>query len=85
MAVGSAVLGVAIVIALLVVRAAVHELRAPGSGARRWAFLRDARACAVGAFAGLVLGAVGWASTGPASIPWAVLAGLLVAGLAARP
>ncbi|WP_329113323.1 hypothetical protein [Streptomyces sp. NBC_01353] len=82
---GSAVLGVAIVIALLVIRTAVHELRVPGSGARQWAFLGEPRALAVGAFAGLLLGAIGWASIGPASMPWAVLAGLLVAGLAARP
>ncbi|MFJ8079268.1 hypothetical protein ACIQ6Y_01385 [Streptomyces sp. NPDC096205] len=76
---GPAVLAVSIVLALLVIRTAVHELKAPGAGRREWAFLRDTRALTAGlATAGLFV-ALGWTLSGPGSLPWAVLAGLLVA------
>ncbi|MCX5588972.1 hypothetical protein [Streptomyces erythrochromogenes] len=75
------VLTVAIIVAALVIRTAVAELRAPGSARRQWAFLTDRRAWAVAAGTALVLGAFGWATAGPAAALWAALAGLLVASL----
>ncbi|WP_031151769.1 hypothetical protein OHA91_37045 [Streptomyces erythrochromogenes] len=75
------VLTVAIIVAALVIRTAVAELRAPGSARRQWAFLTDRRAWAVAAGAALVLGAFGWATAGPTAALWAALAGLLVASL----
>lgn len=69
-------------IALLVVRTAVYELREPDSGRRQWDFLRDRRALAAGATTALVLGLVGWTAAGTPRLPWAVLAGALVAAVA---
>ncbi|OLZ67041.1 hypothetical protein AVW11_14300 [Streptomyces amritsarensis] len=74
-------LTVAIIVAALVVRTAVAELRAPGSGRRQWAFLTDRRAWAIGAGTAVVLGVFGWATAGPTAALWAALAGLLVASL----
>ncbi|MFJ3921758.1 hypothetical protein [Streptomyces sp. NPDC090022] len=76
---GAALLGTAIVIAALVIRTAVAELRKPGAGRRQWDFLRDRRALAAGAGTGVVLALIAWRSAGPASLPWALLAGVLVA------
>ncbi|WP_406082438.1 hypothetical protein OG468_35445 [Streptomyces zaomyceticus] len=73
----TALLGAAVVLAILVIRTAVQELREPGSARREWACLRNRRAVVLGAATVLVLGAVGWAFTGPAAVPWAALAGLL--------
>ncbi|MBT2479739.1 hypothetical protein [Streptomyces sp. ISL-94] len=72
-------LSIAIVIAALVIKTAVAEIRVPGSGRRQWASLTDRRAVATGAAVGLALGLLGWAAAGPAAAAWAVLAGLLVA------
>ncbi|CAM5264849.1 hypothetical protein [Streptomyces narbonensis] len=73
----TALLGAAVVLAILVIRTAVQELREPGSARREWACLRDRRSLVIGTATVLVLGAVGWTFTGPAAVPWAVLAGLL--------
>ncbi|CUM36799.1 hypothetical protein BN2537_2563 [Streptomyces venezuelae] len=73
----TALLGAAVILALLVIRTAVQELREPGSARREWACLRDRRAVVLGTVTVLVLGAVGWTFTGPAALPWAALAGLL--------
>ncbi|MEU7601894.1 hypothetical protein AB0B78_31950 [Streptomyces sp. NPDC040724] len=72
-------LSIAIVMAALVIRTAVAEIREPGSGRRQWAFLTDRRAMATGAAVGLALGVLGWAAAGPVAAAWAVLAGVLVA------
>ncbi|MFF5701032.1 hypothetical protein ACFY7H_00720 [Streptomyces sp. NPDC012794] len=74
-------LSIAVVLAAWVIRTAVAELRVPGGGRAQWAFLTDRRALATGALAALLLGLVGWATTGPAAAAWAALAGLLIASL----
>ncbi|MFE7095435.1 hypothetical protein [Streptomyces erythrochromogenes] len=74
-------LTVAIILAALVIRTAVAELRAPGSARRQWAFLTDRRAWAAGVGTALALGALGWATAGPTAAIWAALAGLLAASL----
>ncbi|MFD7324439.1 hypothetical protein ACFV9D_25655 [Streptomyces sp. NPDC059875] len=71
--------------AALVCRAAVLELREPGTGRRAWAFATDRRALGAGLGAALALGAVGWATVGGAEVVvWAGLAGVLVASLTAE-
>ncbi|MFB7256249.1 hypothetical protein [Streptomyces nojiriensis] len=74
-------LTVAIVVAALVIRTAVAEIRVPGSGRRQWAFLTDRRAWAIGTGTAVALGVVGWATAGPTAAVWAAVAGLLVASL----
>ncbi|MER6996634.1 hypothetical protein [Streptomyces sp. NPDC000410] len=74
---GPALLGTAVVVALLIIRTAVREMREPGSARREWSALRQRRVLATAAATAVVLGAVGWAYSGPAAVPWAVLAGLL--------
>lgn len=76
---GPALLGTAVVVAILIIRTAVREMREPGSARREWSVLRQRRVLAAGAGTALVLGAVGWAYSGAAVVPWAVLAGLLAA------
>ncbi|MCB5166961.1 hypothetical protein LG634_19205 [Streptomyces bambusae] len=75
---GATLLAMAVVIAALVIRTAVAELRDPGAGRRQWRFLRDPRALAAGACVTLVLALAGWRSGGLPALPWAVLAGALV-------
>ncbi|MGW7327863.1 hypothetical protein ACWGIU_04435 [Streptomyces sp. NPDC054840] len=72
-------LSIAMVVAALVIRTAVAEMRRPGSGRRQWKFLTDPRALANGALTALLLGPLGWATAGPVAAAWAVLAGALVA------
>ncbi|UUN25655.1 hypothetical protein [Streptomyces sp. FIT100] len=74
-----ALLTVAVVIAALVVRTAITELREPGSARRQWADAGSPRAIGVGAGSGAALGLIGWQSSGYAALAWAVLAGILVA------
>lgn len=76
---GTTLLGLAIVVAALVIRTAVTELREPGAGSRQWRFLRDRRALGVGAAVAFVLALVGWRSAGAPTLPWTLLAGVLVA------
>ncbi|MCY0933890.1 hypothetical protein [Streptomyces sp. H34-S4] len=76
---GATLLGLAIVIAALVIRTAVTEMRDPGGGRRQWLFLRDRRALGVGAAVAFALALVGWQSAGALALPWAFLAGVLVA------
>ncbi|MGW6563920.1 hypothetical protein [Streptomyces sp. NPDC054975] len=76
---GPALLGTAVVLAILVIRTAIREMREPGSARLEWSALRRQRSLAVAAATALVLGTVGWAYSGPAAVPWAVLAGLLAA------
>ncbi|MGC0328021.1 hypothetical protein RKD23_001011 [Streptomyces sp. SAI-170] len=77
--IGPATLAVSVVLALLVIRTAVAELKDPGTARREWAFLRHARALATGLTALTLFAVLGWAISGPASLPWAALVGLLVA------
>ncbi|MEV6578640.1 hypothetical protein AB0M92_10835 [Streptomyces sp. NPDC051582] len=76
---GATLLVAAMVIAALVVRTALAELREPGSGRRQWMFLTDRRAVSAGALIALVLGLLGWRQAGVEGLVWAGLAGILVA------
>ncbi|MCX4717752.1 hypothetical protein ACFWB2_39625 [Streptomyces virginiae] len=76
---GTTLVVAAIVIAAVVVRTAVAELREPGSGRRQWSFLTDSRALTAGAITALVLGLLGWRHAGGEGVVWAGLAGILVA------
>lgn len=77
----ASVLTVAIVVAALVIRTAIAELRKPGSARKQWAFATNPHALGIGMVAALVLGIIGWQSTGYAAVAWAVLAGALVASI----
>lgn len=69
------------VIAMLVIRTALVEIRRPGSARRQWAFLTNRQAVTAGATVILLLSAVGWRTAGFVSAAWALLAGALVAHL----
>ncbi|MFC5219930.1 hypothetical protein [Streptomyces coerulescens] len=73
-----------ILIAVLVIRTAVMQLRDPGSARREWAFVRDGVALAGGALTALVVGALGWSYGAYGVVAWALLAGLLVAQVMGR-
>ncbi|MFJ6784726.1 hypothetical protein [Streptomyces yangpuensis] len=76
---GPTLLTLAVIIAALIIRTAVSELRHPGTGSAQWAFLRDGRAVRTGAVAACVLGLFGWFQAGPEGLVWALVAGVLVA------
>ncbi|MET9953829.1 hypothetical protein ABZ135_20050 [Streptomyces sp. NPDC006339] len=80
-AAGPALLGATVVLALLVIRTAVRETKQPGSARQEWAFLRDGRSLVLLLGAAATLGTLGWILSGPASLPWAGLAALLVASV----
>ncbi|WP_432076207.1 hypothetical protein [Streptomyces wuyuanensis] len=75
----ASVLTVAIVIAALVIRTALAEMRRPGSARTQWAVATNARALTAGALTTAVLGLIGMQSYGYGAAAWAVLAGALVA------
>lgn len=80
----ASLLTVAVVVAALVIRTAVTELREPGSARAQWAFATNARAVATGAVTAAALGLLGWQSGGYGAVAWAVLAGVLVAVIVDR-
>ncbi|WP_318209250.1 MULTISPECIES: hypothetical protein [unclassified Streptomyces] len=73
-----AILGTAVVLAILAIRTALKEMREPGSAQHEWTFLHDRHSLTVALASATGLGALAWTLTGPAAVPWAVLAGLLV-------
>ncbi|MGW1956331.1 hypothetical protein ACWCPI_26885 [Streptomyces sp. NPDC001920] len=75
---------VVIIAAALVIRAAVLELRDPGSARREWTFVTDRVAWAGGSLTAVVLAALGWPHMGGGVVAWALLAGLLVAQVLGR-
>ncbi|MER7574963.1 hypothetical protein [Streptomyces sp. NPDC126514] len=75
---------VAVIVAALVVRSAVLEIRQPGSARREWAWVTDKGAWAGGSLTALVVGGLGWARMGPSAVAWGLLAGLLVAHVLGR-
>ncbi|WP_086824395.1 hypothetical protein [Streptomyces sp. NRRL B-24572] len=77
--VAPALLGTAAVLALLVVRTAVRELREPGSARHEWQFLRERRGLATFLGTASVLSGVSLTIAGPSYLPWVGLAALLVA------
>ncbi|GGY76188.1 hypothetical protein GCM10010363_66490 [Streptomyces omiyaensis] len=75
---GPALLGCAVVVAALVIRTAVTETRRPGSARQAWAFLTTGRGLTTFLVAACGLAATTYATAGPAYLPWALLAALLL-------
>ncbi|MEN8656148.1 PGPGW domain-containing protein [Streptomyces sp. 21So2-11] len=73
-----------IVIAALVIRTALTELRHPGSARRQWAFATRPRAMAAGATAAAATVLIGGSRYGWAAAAWALLIGALTAFLTGR-
>ncbi|MFD3757741.1 PGPGW domain-containing protein [Streptomyces sp. NPDC058622] len=73
-----------IVIAALVIRTAVTELRHPGSARRQWAFATRPRAMAAGATVAAATVLVSGTRYGWAAAAWALLIGALTAFLMGR-
>ena len=82
-AIAPALLGAAVVLALLAVRTALSEMREPGSARDEWTFLRERRGLLTFVGTASVLAAVSWTISGPAHLPWVCLAALLVARISA--
>lgn len=78
-------LPVVVVVTALVIRAAIAELRRPGSVRQQWACVTSGPAVAAGVVAGVAVAATGWSQAGAAALAWAVPAGALVAFLVGRP
>lgn len=84
MAADASLLAPAIIIAALVVRTALDELRHQGTAREQWAFATDRRAVAAGATTAGATILLGWHQAGPASVAWALLIGALTAHLVHR-
>ncbi|MFF9016551.1 hypothetical protein ACF09C_26725 [Streptomyces sp. NPDC014870] len=82
--VAPALLGATVVLAILVIRTAVRELRKPGSARHEWTFLRERRGLLTFLGTASVLSAVSWTVSGPAHVPWVGLAALLVARISSK-
>ncbi|MEU3605466.1 hypothetical protein AB0E83_08385 [Streptomyces sp. NPDC035033] len=78
---GPSLLGAAVVLAVLVIRTAVGEMRHPGSAHRAWGFLHTRRGLVTLLVTSGALAATAWATAGPSSLPWVLLAALLIARL----
>ncbi|MFE0631142.1 hypothetical protein ACFW3D_29820 [Streptomyces sp. NPDC058864] len=74
----------AVVIAALIVRTGLDELRHPGTARHYWAFIHDRRAQGAGIGIGAIATSLAWPDTGWAAPAWAVLISLLVAFLIGR-
>ncbi len=81
---GPSLMTVAIIVAALVIRTVVMELRAPGSARQEWAFATNGSAVSAGVSAAVLLSAMGWQSMGYAALAWSTLAGVLVAYIVGR-
>ncbi|MFE7765959.1 hypothetical protein [Streptomyces sp. NPDC057438] len=84
MATDASLLAPAIVIAALLVRTALGELRHRGTAREQWAFAADRRAAAAGATTAAATILLGWHQAGPAAVAWALLIGALTAHLVHR-
>lgn len=73
-----------IIIAALVVRTALTELKQPGSARRQWAFVTNPKAMTAGATVATATVLIGGASFGWAAAAWALLIGALTAFLTGR-
>ncbi|MFH8498661.1 hypothetical protein [Streptomyces coeruleorubidus] len=78
-------LPVVVVVAALMIRAAIGELRRPGSVRRQWACTTTGPAVAAGGVAAVAVALTGWSQAGAVALAWAALAGALVAFLVGRP
>ncbi|MET9525064.1 hypothetical protein [Streptomyces coeruleorubidus] len=76
---------VVVVVAALMIRAAIGELRRPGSVRRQWASATSGPALAAGLVAAVAVAVTGWSQAGAVALAWAALAGALVAFLVGRP
>ncbi|MEI5528300.1 hypothetical protein WB401_45770 [Streptomyces brasiliscabiei] len=74
----------AIIIAALVVRTALGELRRRGPAREQWAFATDRRAAAAGVTTAGATVLLGRHQAGSAAVAWAVLIGALTAHLVHR-
>ncbi|MEU9032018.1 hypothetical protein AB0D46_31835 [Streptomyces sp. NPDC048383] len=80
----ASLLAPAIVIAALLIRTALTELRHPGSTRRQWAFTTRPGAMAAGTTAGAATALIGAHRYGWAAAAWALLIGALTAFLTGR-
>ncbi|MFE6623694.1 hypothetical protein ACFZBP_07740 [Streptomyces sp. NPDC008086] len=71
-------------IAVLVIKTAVMQLRDPGTARREWAFVTDGVALSGGALTAVVVGVLGWSYGGSGVVAWALIVGLLVAQVMGR-
>ncbi|WP_433917009.1 hypothetical protein [Streptomyces sp. NBC_01744] len=70
----AALLGAGIVLALLVIRTAVREMKEPGSARHEWTFLRERRGPVTFLATASVLSAVSWTIPARSTCPgWASL------------
>lgn len=81
MAAEASLLAPAVVIAVLVIRTALGELRHPGSAREEWAVATDRKAAAAGATAAAAIILLGWGQIGVAAVAWALIVGVLTAQL----
>ncbi|MFM9372765.1 hypothetical protein [Streptomyces sp. Da 82-17] len=81
---GTALLLPLLVVAALLIRTAVLELRRPGSARRQWSFVADRRALAGGAAVAVAVAVLGWTAMGWAAAAWAALVGTLTAYVLGR-
>ena len=75
----ASVLAPVIVMAALVIRTAIAEIRQPGSARQQWAFTTDSRAMTAGVLVALATAGIGSHHVGWAAVAWAVLTGALTA------
>ncbi|WP_329238247.1 hypothetical protein OHB07_38145 [Streptomyces sp. NBC_00111] len=73
-----------IILAMLLLRLLVGEVRHPGSTHQQWLFLRNRAALIAGAVAFVLTAGAGWVVAKTGVLLWAVLIGLLVAFIADR-
>lgn len=73
-----------IIIAALIIRTALTELRHPGRARRQWAFTTRPGAMAAGTTAAAATALIGGARYGWAAAAWALLIGALIAFLTGR-
>ncbi|MBD2835254.1 hypothetical protein ID871_32725 [Streptomyces pratensis] len=73
-----------LVIAVLVIRVGITELRSPGSARQQWRFLANGPAAGAGIFALLLTAGAGWFFSSAGVLFWGVLVGLLVAFIVDR-
>ncbi|WP_461080935.1 hypothetical protein [Streptomyces deserti] len=81
MAADASLLAPVIVSAVLVIKAALGELRHPGSARQELAFAADRKAVAAEATAAAAIVLLGWGHAGVSALAWALLVGVLTAQL----
>lgn len=78
-------LGCGTVVAALVIRTALGELRRPGAAGQQWRFLANTTAVAAGVASTAVLGTtLAVTGLGPGHAAWALLGGILTAFIVDR-